>query len=368
MNSELSAALKDLGLTATEAAIYVALLEHCGDGPLSAYKLAQELGRDPANMTKALAATVKRGAAVVSGKRPKLYAPAQPREFIDSLVTNLQERREQAVAMLEQLGTPPPDDGRPHPLDERSEALDVARRLLADAERVVLVNASPEWLAELRTDLEQAAAERGAMVVIRHSELVTAPGPWLRMVVDGRLTLNVVAPPDGDTLLFGEWSSNPARAFLQHRELSQAAVLDDLTEMLEAGAPTASVKRRADEQLPQLLASVPWKRRWQEVGVAPYTPLPAPSVDETTAPEVKDLDPAAVAEAMAEVDAEFTPEMPGAETEVANGDEDRPQTDVEVAEPAAEQTTDQTPEPDGEPQPKDDGGPLRFIFRRRRTD
>ena len=55
MDRELASALKDLGLTATEAAIYVALLEHCADGPISAYKLAQIMGRDPANLTKALA-------------------------------------------------------------------------------------------------------------------------------------------------------------------------------------------------------------------------------------------------------------------------------------------------------------------------
>lgn len=370
MDRELVAALKDLGLSPTESSVYVALLEHCGDGPVSAYRLAQEMGRDPANMTKALASAVKRGAATVTGKRPRLYAPTAPQEFIDSLVAHLQGRRQQAIDLLETVGTPPPDDGRPHPLDEHDEALVVGRRLIGDAERVVLVNAAPEWLSLIQDDLDRAAADQGAMVIVRATELVTAPGPWLRLVVDGRLCLNVVSRLESDELLFGEWSTNPARAFLQHRELAQAAVLDDLVELLDSGAATAAVKRRADEQLPQLLASVPWKRRWQDAGLPPYTPTPPasespssttpsePLVAPSPAPEpivaaepalevdvqeTEELDPATVAEAMAEVAAEFTPETPGA------------------TEPDPDPAEDEDSDDDG-------GGPLRFIFRRRKND
>ncbi|MEZ4386537.1 MAG: helix-turn-helix domain-containing protein [Candidatus Krumholzibacteriia bacterium] len=336
MDRQLAAALKDLGLTDTDAAIYVALLEHCGDGPVTAYKLAQDLGRDPANLTKALAAMVKRGAAVASGKRPRVYAPTPPREFIGGLVSHLQARQEQAVALLEQIGKPA-DAGHPHPLETRDDALAAARRLLAEAERTVLISAAPEWRAQLAAELARAADPQGAVVLARSTATGAVPGPWLRLAVDGRAALVALGRADGDALVHGHWSYNPAEAYLLHHDLGHAAVLEDVLELLHTGTAADTVRRRAEDQWALIARQVPWQKRWRELDLAPYT---------VVAPEAaEDLDPGAVAAAMAEVAAEFTPGLPGRELAAAAG---------EGAGGESGEDTD------------DDGGPLRFIFRRKR--
>jgi len=51
---EITQALVDLGLTKTEAEVYIELLQLSVDGPVSSYKVAQSMGRDPANMSKTL--------------------------------------------------------------------------------------------------------------------------------------------------------------------------------------------------------------------------------------------------------------------------------------------------------------------------
>lgn len=333
MDRQLAAALADLGLTTTESAIYVALLQRCRKGPISAYKLAQDLGRDPANLTKALSAMAKRHAVVASGQRPRLYAPAPPREFLGSLVSHLQARQEQAVALLERVGSPP-DDGRPHLLNTAEEAVTTASKLIARATRLVLVSAAPEWLAGLQEALTRAADDQGVVVLSRSAAAGPVPGPWLRLAVDGELSLSALGSPDGDALLQGYWSRNVGDAYLLHHDLGQASVLDDLLELLDAGATSAVVRRRAAEQWALVGKQVPWKKRWQDLGLAPYQPAE---------PTAEDLDPEAVADAMAEVAAEFTPEMPGkpARRAAAGDDEDTDQAD-------------------------DDSSPLRFIFRRKR--
>jgi len=334
MDRQLAAALADLGLTTTESAIYVALLQRCRKGPISAYKLAQDLGRDPANLTKALSAMAKRHAVVASGQRPRLYAPAPPREFLGSLVSHLQARQEQAVALLERIGTPP-DDGRPHLLNTAEEALATARKLIGHASRLVLVSAAPEWLAGLQDDLSRAADDRGVVVLSRSAAAGPVPGPWLRLAVDGELSLSALGRPGGDALLHGYWSRNVGDAYLLHHDLGQSAVLDDLLELLEAGAASEVVRRRAAEQWALVGKQVPWKKRWQELDLKPYRPAEPPA---------EDLDPEAVADAMAEVAAEFTPEVPGKPSGRA----------VAAAEADAPNAEDE------------DDGPLRFIFRRKR--
>ncbi|MBD3222935.1 hypothetical protein GF314_17030 [bacterium] len=369
MERELAAALNDLGLSSTEAAIYVALLEHASEGPISAYKLAQTLGRDPANMTKAIGMMVKRGAVTATGKRPRLYTPVPPRAFLGELTARVEARRDEAVAMLERLGPAPPDE-RPHELTSVPEAFERARLLLAAAERIVLVHAAPEWLDRLRDDLARAADDQGAVVLTRSPALDDAPGPWLRLAVDGAASLTAIGRPGGDALLHGQWSRNPAAAFVAHRELGLEVVLDDVLELLHEGAGADLVRRRADDQWALVQRQVRWKHRWKEAGLAAYTPA-TPAAAEAgdaaaeagaRAVERVEIDRDEIARAMAEVSAEL--ETPGPEETVdedATPSEDafQPETPgqpLKAAEAAAGESAD------------DDGGPLKFIFRRKRKD
>lgn len=51
--------LRQLGLTRTEAEVYLATLQQATGGPVSAYKVAQAMGRDPANLGKKFIGTGK---------------------------------------------------------------------------------------------------------------------------------------------------------------------------------------------------------------------------------------------------------------------------------------------------------------------
>lgn len=358
MDRQLAGALAELGLSATEAEIYVALLRLGASGPVSAYKLAQDMGRDPANMTKTLAAMTKRGAVRASGRKPRLYAPIAPEEFTGELIARLQARQRQAVELLREIGQPPEDE-RLRTLTSRREALDIARRLLAGARRVVLCDAAAEVLTELGEALAAAAARQGATVLVKSTAAVdlprvqiwldqstdallgTAPGPWLRLAVDGDGCLQMLARPDeNDDLLHGHWSRCPTRSFLEHRALAADLILADTHELLAGGATGELARRRAAERAGLLLRLVNWRQRWHEAGLPDYEPL----LEQAT-----ELDPGEVAAAMAELAAEAGAGAP-AGTTAAN------RSPGEQAGPAGEAEADEDQE----------GGPLQFIFRRRR--
>lgn len=381
MDRNLSTALGELGLSATEAEIYVALLEQAQDGPVSAYRLAQAMGRDPANMTKTLGAMVKRGAVRASGRRPKLYAPVAPVDFTSALIERLQARQREAVKLLEQIGRTPADEGL-HPLESRHQVLDVARRLLGEAEHVVLVDAAAEFLQELAADLAGLVEGQGVTVLARSDAPVAldgvrlrvvagpgtlaadTPGPWLRLTVDGRGCLEAIVHPGGEPdVLFGHWSRNPSQAFLAHRNLGAEFILDDVLELVGARAGHELIVRQADDQAALIQRHVAWRRRWRDAGLPAYRVPEAPGAPEATtqvpnaAEEAVEVDPEQVARAMAELAAEeaeqagktgeFAPEVPGATTHAATRDAARKKALAAASD-------------------EDDGGPLQFIFRRRR--
>ena len=340
MDHDLAAALKDLGFSPTEAEIYVALLAQSQNGPVSAYKVAQDMGRDPANMTKTLGAMAKRGALRASGGKPRLYAPVSPADLTGERVARLQ----QAGKLLEEIGSPPDDDSL-HSLESTEAALALARRLLGEARRIVLVDAAPELLGDLADDLSRLANVEGASVLVRSTAAVSipgvrvwldpdvetlAPGPWLRLAIDGHRYLEIVVHPERrDELLHGHWSRNPSQTFLGHRNIGAELILADVLEMMRGGASSELVQRRAEDQTALILRQISWRQRWREAGLADYTP----EVEEVTELAAEDL-----AEAMAEVAAE----APLKSMDAADGS--------------------------GQDDDTEETSPLKFIFRRRKKD
>ena len=361
MDRELASALADLGMTATEAEVYTALLAACQDGPVSAYKLAQDMGRDPANTTKTLGAMTKRGAVRASGRKPKLYAPVDPAEFTGALVARLQARQQQAVQMLAQIGKPPADEDA-HALAATAAAVGLANGLVNGAERVVLVDAAGELLDGI-TDSLAAAAARGATVLVRTPAPVSldgvrcwqddlagnlAPGPWLRVVVDGAACLEAVAHPQrGEDLLYGLWSRHPVQAFLAHRALAGDLLLADALELLASGAGGDAVNRRVGDQAALVLRQVGWRQRWQERDLPAFRPATAAAAaepDVAPATEASADEPAEAPAAAEPEAADFEPAVPGSEAPADAG---------KAAEAA--------PTPDD-----DDDEPLTFVFRKDR--
>jgi sugar-specific transcriptional regulator TrmB len=304
VDHEIVAALTELGLNPTEAELYVALLRQAATEPVSAYKLAKVVGRDPANTTKTLAALERRGAVRVTAEKPRLYAPVAAADFTEALVLRLQSRRREAVQMLEKIGHAE-SDRTAHPLRDRGEAIERARMLIGEAQSVILVDADTTFVTTLAGDLQVSAHARGvAVLVLTERPLAlpgvqswvdpgaeelrrAAPGPWLHLVADGAAELRaVVHPGDPARLLTGHWHRNLVDSFLAHRTLGVLMAQAALHVRLAAGVDSAAASRQIVELQSLLTQRIGWRARWTQLGlpaIAPTTPAPVAAPPPATA-------------------------------------------------------------------------------------
>lgn len=190
-NAPLVQALRDLGLTATEAEVYLATVEAAAGGPVSGYRVAQGLGRDPANLAKVLAGLVKHGAVRVVQQKPRLYLPVPPAEYTAGVVDRLQARREEALALFRSFA--PADPGAaPALVAGFADAVATAAGLVAGAAAAVVLSGSVDVVGALAEPLAAAAARPGCRVAV----LVPGPVP----LTGCELTL-VAAPAAGPAYL-----------------------------------------------------------------------------------------------------------------------------------------------------------------------
>lgn len=367
MDREIVAALTDLGLSPGEAELYVALLRQAATEPVSAYKLAKDVGRDPANTTKTLAALERRGAVRVAAEKPRLYTPVAAADFTEELVLRLQSRRREAVQMLERIGRAE-SDRTPHPLRDRDDALARARAMIADAQSVVLIDADVTFVAALADDLLGCTGARGVAVLVLTDAPVTlagvrswvdpgaeelrraAPGPWLHLVADGAGELQVVAHPGEPTqLLTGHWHRSPVASFLAHRALGVLMVQAALHHRLAAGIDSAAASRQIVELQSLLTHRIAWRARWNQLGLPPMAATAAPVL------------PAAPARPAAPVAAP-TPAPAAVLATVARPEPTPPTPRKPAPRPPARQTK---PAPAPAPVVPDDG-PLQFLHRRKK--
>ena len=223
--------LKQLGLTRTEAEVYLALRREAAGHPISAYKVAQAMGRDPANLGKTLAALEKQGAVRLVQDRPRLYLPVDPATFTENRLAHLQEIRDDLVADLDQEADPPPT-GLFLALPTNEAVLAKARELVTAAGHQVLIFASPEVLEHLADLLTVRVAEKDLSLHIISAETGPAtaildgcdltlvpmnaglsrncPLPWLCLVTDACRTLQAqFNRPDSDAAPCGWWVDDP---------------------------------------------------------------------------------------------------------------------------------------------------------------
>lgn len=247
--------LRSLGLTATEAEIYLAALQTCSAEPFSSYKLAQAMGRDPANVGKVLGALVRRQAMTVVQEKPRLYLAADPTEFTERTLAQLQRQGRQAVDLLRRVQAPRPA-ATIRRLTDPSAAYAQARRLLTACRRTVLVFGSKEPLRELGAELEERAAAGCSVNVLSPLEMGTdhvriavyaaASVPaslrkqdFLQLVVDEDAWLSAVFPETAPGQPCGWWSADSPIAGIMAGALILAwppAVADAAA----AAAPTAA--------------------------------------------------------------------------------------------------------------------------------
>lgn len=210
--------LKDLGLSRAESEVYLACLQLAagGSGLLSSYRVAQEMGRDPANVGKIVNTLVHLQAVRVVQEKPRLFVPVAPAEFADRLLGRLRRRGAEAATLLEDLA-PPAAEGVVLALADRDQVLARARALISGAAAELLVAGSPEILRELGSELELVAARPQCRVRATGPQAFMAgplrvfPFPsagrvgqepeeaWLLLSVDAAHWLVAVIPHDKST-------------------------------------------------------------------------------------------------------------------------------------------------------------------------
>ncbi|MBK6734813.1 MAG: hypothetical protein IPO18_16415 [bacterium] len=225
--------LRDLGLSRAESEVYLACLQlgAGGAGTLSSYRVAQEMGRDPANVGKIVNALAHLQAIRVVQEKPRLFVAVPPEEFTDHLLGRMRRRGAEAVSLLEDFGGQSAD-GVAQALTGREQTATRARALFAACRRDLLVAGSPEMVRELGLDLERVAETPGCRVrvvspqafsssVVEISALPTAGRlgqdqneDWLLVACDDQSWLVALLPQSGTASEgpCGWWSSGSVLA------------------------------------------------------------------------------------------------------------------------------------------------------------
>lgn len=232
--------LRELGITRTEAEVYVATLRESHGGPVSGYRVAQSVGKDPANLSKTLASLEKLGAVRTIQDKPRLYIPLPPAEFTDKLLADMKNNQIKVLEQLTELETKFPL-GIPMALNNRCQTLEKVAQLLTHCRRELLLFADKEILENMGTSLEALAASSEVTVNILCLEKLGWPGlnetvvplpvgfsdpqpvPWLQVVIDRQTWLVANFPTaGGDNAPCGWWCEDPGMALIMGATLAAA--------------------------------------------------------------------------------------------------------------------------------------------------
>ncbi len=371
-------ALLDLGLTRLEAEVYLACLELSGEGPVSSYRVAQAMGRDPANAGKVLNALVKHTAVRVVQQKPRLYLPQPLAEFSERILDGIRARRDEAVRRLATLEAPAVD-GVALALCGREQVIDRARALLAGCRSSALVCGSGDAVRDLGRALEDAAADPARDIAVLSPlafasetvRIVTMPADlprpggdgaaWLHLVVDDAHWLTAAADAGRPEDMDGWWctasSAAPVLAAVLRGALQSADTAENMIETRREMHGLQAALHAAEAALADAAITAAAPAPTDEPADAP-APVPTDEPADAPAPAPTD--------APAEEATEFVPAAHDLEifTEVVGGGLPSAGGDDDVDENAA---GDAGP-PDGDDDDNDDDDDIEFLVRRPLVD
>lgn len=250
--------LTDLGLNQLEAEIYTHLLQ---SEPSTAYRIAQSIGKQTANVYKAVEMLARRGAVMLEEGENRLVRAVPIREFLKHTEREFLERTKAAAATLAALHRPTFDE-RVYRIESVAEALEKARWMLEkDAMKIAVVDVFPRTYDAIAGSVAKAI-KRGIAVHVQTyapvtiagaaSHVVAGPGQevldfWqceqLNVVIDGRQHLLALFSPDLEQAYQVFWSQSLYVSSLLHGGLNAELTIHKLLRMLdEKRSPTAVAK------------------------------------------------------------------------------------------------------------------------------
>ena len=241
--------LRELGLNQLEAEVYAFLLPH---EPTTAYGIGKALGRQTANVYKAIERLARFGAVLVEEGSARVCRAVPAGELVRHVERQFLAKTrsaEQALTALERDTF----DERVYRVSSVSEVLQRAREMLERASHVAVVDAFPRALAEIAPAVE-ATARRGVEVFIEAylpieiagAEVVVVPDghlsiqAWrceqLNLVVDGREHLLALLSEDLRAVHQAVWSSSLYLSCLHHSgRLNEINLIRSLSHAGQAG-------------------------------------------------------------------------------------------------------------------------------------
>jgi HTH-type transcriptional regulator, sugar sensing transcriptional regulator len=208
--------LRELGLNQLEAEVYAHLLPR---PPMTAYRIAQELGRPTANVYKAVEALARAGALLVEEGESRKCRAVAAQEFLRNRERTFVQKSREAEDVLSTLQGDTYDE-RVYRVEAASEVFRRARSMIERASHIAVVDAFPDALEELRGSLE-AAASRGVRVAVEAYAPVALVGCDVTCVPEGELSIEA-------------WRSEQLNLVTDGSELLLALLSSDLTQVHQA--------------------------------------------------------------------------------------------------------------------------------------
>jgi sugar-specific transcriptional regulator TrmB len=286
-----------LGFTSLEAEIYAALLQ---DSPATGYAIAKAIGKPVANVYKGIQTLHEKGTVSVDEGETRLCRPVPLDELLERLEREFRGRRDRAREALAQLPGPALD-ARVYHMRSREQVLERARRMLATATRVVLLDVFPEPLDALREELD-AAARRGVEVAAKvyapaelpgietvlgvRAEQIRErwPGQWLNLVADGAQMLLALLRPDGQGVVQAVYSGSPYLCWVMHSSMACELGYTALERDLESRADLPVLRQTLQRARRYFTPDAPGYRLLvQALRPAPPPPEGAPHVPRSAA-------------------------------------------------------------------------------------
>jgi sugar-specific transcriptional regulator TrmB len=234
--------LEALGLTRLEALAYAYLV---ANPATTGYKVSKGIGKPTANVYRALESLGRKGAVTNDHASPPLFRAVAPGELLDQLEREFMDRREIAARALASVAEE--NDAEPDgffALKTPEQAMGRVRVMITAARRVVVLDASPEVLAEF-ADAIGDARRRGARVIVlkrgaadgvEHADVICDMTPAsepmaLRVVLDAREALIASTAAQSNAVSDAMWT----RSSLFARTLHAAVTNDAFFVRVEAG-------------------------------------------------------------------------------------------------------------------------------------
>jgi sugar-specific transcriptional regulator TrmB len=267
--------LTTIGFNELEATAYTFLVEN---SPVTAYRVAQGIGKPVANTYKAVESLKEKGAVLIDETGNKLCRAVPPRELLQKMEKRFRRQQQKAERILSRLRPVEGDDGI-YSLSTAEDVFNTCALMLERAEKVVLIDAFPQSLEDLKEHLLEAS-RRGVRVTAQTYGVSDIPeiecvmsseanstvekweGQWLCLVIDGAEYLFAYLDADGKRVHQAIWSRSAFLAWIQYGNMAYALLASELERLIKLGASQE-----------ELLEAIRGKQKWLEPNARGYQQL-----------------------------------------------------------------------------------------------